>query len=123
MHWLFLCLAILFEVAGTVTMKLSYGFTKILPSILFIIFYLAAFGFLTLTLKSMDISIAYAIWSGLGIVLLSVIGFYFFQENLNPLKVFSIVLIIVGVILLNLSSNHGSSKQLDEKQAYSKSNY
>ncbi|WP_445489355.1 DMT family transporter [Niallia sp. 03133] len=122
MQWIFLSLAILFEVAGTVSMKFSYGFTKIIPSILLVIFYIAAFGFLTLTLKDMEVSITYAIWSGLGIVLTTIIGFYFFQESLNPLKIFSLVLIIAGVILLNLSSNHGTINQSNEKEANSQSN-
>lgn len=81
MNWVFLCLAILFEVAGTVSMKLSSGFTKLIPSLLLIFFYGGSLFFLTLTLKSIDVSVAYAVWSGMGIVLITVVGFLFFSRT------------------------------------------
>ncbi len=62
LHWIYLCLAILFEVSGTTTMKLSDGFTKVIPSVLLILFYICSLCFLTLTLKSLEVSIAYANW-------------------------------------------------------------
>ncbi|KKI92499.1 hypothetical protein WQ54_09015 [Bacillus sp. SA1-12] len=106
MAWIFLCLAILLEVAGTTSMKLSEGFTKLLPSILLLIFYVGSLVFLTLTLKTIDVSIAYAIWSGMGILLITCIGVFYFGESFNKLKVLSIILIIVGVTTLNLAVEH-----------------
>ncbi|MCY8472253.1 DMT family transporter [Bacillus halotolerans] len=102
MQWMFLCLAILFEVAGTVSMKLSSGFTRLLPSVLLMFFYGGSLFFLTLTLKSIDVSVAYAVWSGMGIVLITVVGFLYFQENISVMKLISIGLIIAGVVSLNL---------------------
>ncbi|MFN2747823.1 MULTISPECIES: DMT family transporter [Bacillus] len=105
MHWLYLCLAILFETAGTISMKLSNGFSKIIPSILLLVFYAASLVFLTLTLKTMDIAVAYAVWSGLGIVFISVMGFLYFGESISLLKVISIILIITGVVALNVAEH------------------
>ncbi|QJC97692.1 Putative metabolite-efflux transporter similar to ethidium bromide-methyl viologen resistance protein [Bacillus mojavensis] len=102
MQWMFLCLAILFEVAGTVSMKLSSGFTRLLPSVLLMFFYGGSLFFLTLTLKSIDVSVAYAVWSGMGIVLITIVGFLYFQENISVMKLISIGLIIAGVVSLNL---------------------
>ncbi|MEC1680846.1 multidrug efflux SMR transporter [Bacillus mojavensis] len=102
MQWMFLCLAILFEVAGTVSMKLSSGFTRLLPSVLLMFFFGGSLFFLTLTLKSIDVSVAYAVWSGMGIVLITVVGFLYFQENISVMKLISIGLIIAGVVSLNL---------------------
>lgn len=112
MHWLYLTLAILFEVAGTINMKMSAGFTKLLPSVLLIVFYICSLSFLTLSLKQIEISVAYAIWSGLGIMIITLVGYMFFAEQLNGLKVFSILLIIAGVVLLNLS---GGAHAVHEK--------
>jgi small multidrug resistance pump len=106
MHWIFLILAILFEVSGTTNMKLSHGFTRLVPSILIFVFYSISFTFLTLALKKIDISIAYAIWSGLGTALIATIGILLFKEPLTALKLISIVLVIAGVVGLNLSGAH-----------------
>ncbi|MFW6323870.1 MAG: DMT family transporter, partial [Desulfovibrionales bacterium] len=73
-YWLYLTGAIILEVAGTVSMKLSEGFTNILPSVLLFLFYGVSFVGLTLALKRIDVSIAYAVWSGLGTLLISLIG-------------------------------------------------
>ena len=98
----YLLLAILFEVAGTTSMKLSYGFTQLIPSICIFVFYSFAFIFLTLSLKRLEVSIAYAIWSGLGTLLIAVIGFVFFKETMSAVKIASLMLIIVGVVGLKL---------------------
>ncbi|MDM5303261.1 multidrug efflux SMR transporter [Bacillus vallismortis] len=112
MNWVFLCLAILFEVAGTVSMKLSSGFTKLTPSVLLIFFYGGSLFFLTLTLKSINVSVAYAVWSGMGIVLITVVGFLFFQENVSVMKLISIGLIIAGVVSLNLIEQSAKSEPI-----------
>ena len=103
-HWLFLTGAILLEVAGTVSMKLSNGFTKITPSILLFIFYLASFVALTFALKKIDVSIAYTIWAGGGTALIAIIGILYFREPVTVSKFVSISFIIFGVIGLSLTS-------------------
>ena len=102
MSWIYLLLAILAEVTGTTCMKLSQGFTKTLPSILLFVFYACSFTLMTLAIKKLEVSIVYAIWSGVGTALIAMIGILVFHEQMNALKVISIVLIIAGVIGLNV---------------------
>lgn len=103
MGWAYLALAIAAEVAGTTSMKLSEGFTRAGPSVAIFVFYGLAFALLTMALKSFDVSVAYAVWSGVGVTLISVVGVLYFQEPLNLLKVGSLALIILGIAGLNLS--------------------
>jgi small multidrug resistance pump len=103
MTWLYLTLAIVLEVSGTTCMKLSEGFTKLGPSILLVVFYTLSFGMLTLALKRLDVSIAYAVWSGVGTALIAAIGVLWFKEPVTALKLISLGLIIAGVVGLNLS--------------------
>ena len=103
MTWLYLALAILLEVSGTTCMKLSQGFTKLVPSILLFVFYTLSMGMLTLALKRIDVSVAYAVWSGVGTALIATIGVLWFKEPVTALKLISLGLIIVGVVGLNLS--------------------
>ncbi len=84
-------------------MKLSEGFTKIIPSILMFVFYLASLAVLTLALKKIDVSVAYAVWAGLGTALIASIGIVYFHESATLLKLISILLIIAGVVGLHLS--------------------
>ncbi len=102
-HWLFLAGAIALELAGTTSMKLSEGFTRLVPSVLLFVFYGASFVALTLALKKIDVSVAYAVWSGAGTALIAAIGILYFREAATALKLISILLIIVGVVGLNLS--------------------
>ncbi len=102
MQWLYLLFAILFEVAGTTSMKFSKGFERWIPSVLMFVFYLLCFTFLNYALKKIDISVAYAIWSGLGIILISTIGILYFHETVDFLKIGCIVLIIIGVVGLKI---------------------
>jgi small multidrug resistance pump len=102
MHWIFLALGIIFEVLGTICMKLAEGFTKLIPSIFVFIFYGISLVSLIYVLKKMDVSIAYAIWASLGIALISVIGVIWFKEPLTIIRVISILLIILGVLGLEL---------------------
>ena len=106
MHWLYLTLAILLEVAGTTSMKLSEGFTRLVPSLLLILFYGLSFAMLTLALKRIDVSMAYAIWSGLGTALIATIGIIWFHEPATAIKFVSLGLIVAGVVGLNLSGAH-----------------
>lgn len=103
MTWLYLALAILFEVSGTTCMKLSEGFTKTVPSILLFVFYTLSFSMLTLALKKIDVSLAYAVWSGVGTALIATIGVLWFKEPATAIKLISLGLIIIGVVGLNLS--------------------
>jgi small multidrug resistance pump len=105
LSWLYLVLAIIFEVVGTTSMKLSQGFTKVLPSVLMFMAYGLSLSALTLALKTIDISVAYAVWSGLGTALIAAVGVLWMREPLTALKVASIVLIIIGVIGLNSSGD------------------
>ncbi len=102
MTGIYLLLAILLEVAGITSMKLSDGFNNMTPSVFIFIFYLFSFIFLTLTLKRLEVSIVYAVWSGLGTLLIAVIGVCFFHEPVTTVKVVSLALIIVGVMGLRL---------------------
>lgn len=115
MHWLFLLGAIVLEIAGTVSMKLSQGFTRLLPSALMIVFYLLAFTSLNFSLKQINVSIAYAIWSGVGTAAIAVIGYMYFQEELTFLKIASIILIILGVIGLNIGGGAHDSQENDSR--------
>ena len=98
-----LMMAIVFEVTGTTAMKLSDGFTRPLPSILLFLFYLLSLAALTLALKRIEVSIAYAVWAGVGTVLVAIIGILWFREPVSLLKVGSILLIVTGVVGLHLS--------------------
>ncbi len=103
MGWFWLFLAILLEVGGTTCMKLSQGFTTIIPSVLMFVFYILSFSAMTLSLKSVDVSVGYAVWAGIGTVLITLIGVVWFGESLGFFKIVSIILIIVGVVGLRLS--------------------
>jgi small multidrug resistance pump len=102
-YYYLLLLAIAFEICGTTCMKLSEGFSRLLPSILIFVFYAFSFFFFTLALKGIDVSIAYAIWAGLGTALITVIGISFFREPINALKMASLLFVVVGVVGLHLS--------------------
>jgi small multidrug resistance pump len=104
MEWIILIFAILTEVAGTTAMKLSRGFTRIGPSIAMGAFYIISFVLLTLALKKINVGVAYAIWSGIGTALIAMIGFLWFKETMNAIKIVSLALIILGVIGLELGS-------------------
>ena len=106
LYWFYLVLAIVTEVAGTIFLKLSDGMTKIVPIILTFALYGISFVFLGLCLKKIDVSVSYAVWSGLGTALITLVGIMYFKEPVSVLKVVSIALIIVGVVGLNLTDTH-----------------
>jgi len=101
--WIWLIGAIVFEVLGTTAMKLSEGFTKTVPSIAMGVFYILSLTALTYALKKFDVSMAYAIWSGVGTALITLIGIWYFKESVSVMKLASIGLIIIGVVGLHLS--------------------
>jgi small multidrug resistance pump len=107
MPWLYLAFAIITEVIGTTLMKFTNGFTRFLPSAGVVFFYGGSTGLMALAVKFIDLSIVYAIWSGVGTASITLIGYLFFQEQMTLMKIGSIVLIVVGVIGLNMSSRGG----------------
>lgn len=103
MRWVLLFIAILAELGGSTCMKLSNGFTHLFASILTFVFWGISFSIFIFALKHFDLSYIYAIWAGIGILLVSTIGMTYFKEPVSSLKIASIVIIAVGVVLLNLS--------------------
>lgn len=103
MGWVYLAVAITFEVAGTTAMKFSEGLTKLTPSVLLFVFYGFSFAALTLALRTLELSVAYAIWSGVGTALIAVLAFVFFAEAITLWKLVCLALIIVGAAGLHLS--------------------
>jgi len=102
--WYFLGGAILFEVAGTTCMKLSKGFTELTPSILMFVLYGCAFALNTIAIKTIELSVAYAIWSGVGTALTAAIGILYFKEPATTVKLVSVGLIVIGVMGLHSAS-------------------
>ncbi|MEE4360270.1 MAG: multidrug efflux SMR transporter [Pseudomonadales bacterium] len=100
--WLILSVAIALEIAGTVCLKLADGFSHIVPSVLTFLFYGLAFVSLILAIKRVDISVAYAIWSGVGTAAIAVIGMTFLGEPFSWHRVFWVAVIVVGVVGLQL---------------------
>jgi small multidrug resistance pump len=103
-------LAIVLEVAGITSMKLSEGFNHIYPSLMIFIFYGLSFIFLALSLKRMEVSIAYAMWSGIGTLLIAIIGIFFFHEHVTFIKLGSLGLIVLGVFGLRLGEPLGKCR-------------
>jgi len=105
MHpYLLLGIAIIAEVIATSALRAAEGFTRLLPSIMVVIGYAVAFLCLSLTLKSIPVGIVYAIWSGLGIVLISVVAYFLYGQSLDMPAIIGMALILVGVVVLNLFS-------------------
>lgn len=102
MKWVLLGLAIVFEVAGTTSMKLSVGFTKLPYSVSAIMFLICSTVALGFAIKYMQVSVAYALWSGIGMALIVTLDLYFFKEQLGMGKLVGILLIMAGVVVLNL---------------------
>ncbi|MDO6825605.1 multidrug efflux SMR transporter [Marinobacter sp. 1_MG-2023] len=105
MSYLYLAIAIVAEVAGTAALKSSEGFTNLLPSIVVVVGYSIAFYFLSLVLKTIPVGVAYAIWSGAGIVLISVVGLAIFGQKLDLPAIVGMALIITGIVIMNVFSS------------------
>ena len=104
MHWVFLSIAIVSEVMATSAMKASVGFTKPVPSVITAGCFAVSLYFLSLTLKTLPVGIAYAIWAGAGIVLISIIGLVVFKQSLDAAAIVGIALIVSGVAVINTLS-------------------
>lgn len=103
LSWTYLYMAISLEVAGTYSIKLSDGFSRPLPSLCVLAFYGVSFWLMSLAVRRLDLGIAYAVWSGIGIVIVTTIGVFLFKEPVSLRKIISIAIILIGVISLNLS--------------------
>ncbi len=97
--------AIVLEVMGTTFLQKSEQFTKLVPTLVMACCYLGAFYFLSLCLKTIPVGLAYAIWSGLGIVLIATVGYFVFRQSLDLAAIIGLGLIIAGVIVINVFSN------------------
>ncbi|MDX3657588.1 multidrug efflux SMR transporter [Streptomyces sp. ID05-26A] len=105
--YLYLAAAIVAEIAATVSLKLSEGFTRLWPSVIVVLGYAIAFTALSRALKlGMPVGVAYAVWSAIGVASVAIIGWKFLGETLNPTMVIGLVLIIGGVVTLELGRTH-----------------
>jgi small multidrug resistance pump len=104
MNWLYLTVAIVCEVIATSALKSSEGFSRLLPSGLVVVGYCAAFYFLSLTLRTIPVGIAYAVWAGAGVVLITLVGWVVFKQELDAPAFLGIGLIASGVVVLNVFS-------------------
>ena len=106
--WLMLGIAIVAETIATSALKSSEGFSKLLPSAIVLVGYGVAFYFLSLTLRSIPVGIAYAVWSGVGIVLITAVGWAFFGQKMDAPALIGMALIIAGVVIMNVFSSAGA---------------
>jgi small multidrug resistance pump len=105
MPWLFLAIAISGEIVGTMFLKASDGFTRLWPSLVALAGYAVAFFFLAQVLRTIPVGIAYAVWSGVGVAAVTLLGLVMFGQKLDGAALFGIGLIVAGVIVLNTMSN------------------
>lgn len=111
MAWLFLVGAIVSEVTATTALKLSEGFTRLVPSIVVAVGYIAAFGLMSQALtRGMAVGVAYGVWAAAGVALIAIIGAVFFQETLTWVQVGGIALVIAGVLALELGAQHPTAQ-------------
>lgn len=103
-QWFYLALAICSEVVATSFLKTSDGFSRLGPSLIVVAGYASSFYFLSLTLKAIPLGVAYAVWSGVGLVLISMVGSVFHQQHLDVPAMVGIFLIVTGVLVINLYS-------------------
>ena len=104
MHWVYLIIAILGEVVATSSLKLAEGFTRLVPSIISVAGYSVAFYFLSLALKDIPLGIAYAIWCGVGIVFVAIVGWFFYKQAMDIPAIIGMMLIFAGVLVINIFS-------------------
>lgn len=102
MKWIHLTLAAIFEISWAIAMNYSEGFSKLVPSVITVIGYIASAVFLSMALKELPLGTAYAMWTGAGIVGTSVLGVFLFQERLTLPQVLCIMLIVIGIVGLKL---------------------
>lgn len=108
MNWIFLAIAITGEVVGTSALKASEGLTRVGPSSITVVGFAIAFYFLALALRTIPMGIAYAVWSGAGIVAISLVGYFYYKQALDLPALIGIGLILAGVVILNTLSGSAS---------------
>ena len=108
--YIFLSLAIILEVFGTMMLPVSQNFTKIAPTVALVIAYVCSFYFLTFALQAIPIAIVYASWAGLGVFLVAILSKFLFEQSLSWQAILGLILIIVGVILVNTFSGSHSAE-------------
>lgn len=104
-HYLILFFAVMAETIGTTALQASQQFSRLWPSLICVVSYAAAFYLLSLALKVMPVGILYAVWSGLGIVLIAAIGFTVFGQKLDLPALLGITMILAGILVIHLFSN------------------
>ena len=104
MPFVHLAVAIVLEVLGTAALQASDGLTRIVPTVFVVVFYAGAFFFLAQSLRTIPVGVAYAIWSGLGVVLISMVGWVWFRQALDFAAILGIALIVAGVIVIQVFS-------------------
>jgi small multidrug resistance pump len=104
MQWLYLSIAILAEVIATSSLKAAEGFTRLIPSLIVVFGYGTAFYFLSLTLRTMQVGTAYAIWSGVGTVIISIVAWLLYNQKLDAPSILGMTLIISGVVIIKFLS-------------------
>lgn len=109
MHWLYLAIAIVAEVIATSLLKSTESFTRPGPSLIVAAGYASAFYFLTLTLKTIPVGVAYAVWSGAGMVLVTAVAWFWHKQVLDLPAIIGMILIIAGVLIMNLFSKSVAS--------------
>lgn len=107
-NWIFLSAAIVAEVIATSSLKASEGFTRLWPSLIVLVGYAAAFYLLALTLRTIPVGVAYAVWSGAGVVLVTLVAWLIYGQKLDPPALIGIAFIVTGVMILNLFSEAGT---------------
>jgi small multidrug resistance pump len=108
MHWLYLFIAILSEVIASSALPAAQGFRNPLPTAVVVVGYVAAFYFLSLTLEGIPLGVAYAVWSGVGVALISLLGWVVYRQSLGPIEMLGIALIVVGVVILKFGKGVGA---------------
>ncbi|MBR9827542.1 MAG: QacE family quaternary ammonium compound efflux SMR transporter [Oceanospirillales bacterium] len=106
-NWLFLSIAIVAEVIATTALKSSEGFSRLMPSVIVVVGYLIAFYFLSLTLKTIPVGVAYAVWSGVGLMLIALVSWWLYGQKLDLATVAGMSMILAGIMVINLFSTVG----------------
>ena len=105
MAWIMLLIAGLFEVVWAYSMKLSGGFSRLVPSVITIVMMIASFGLLSLSMRTLPLGTAYTVWTGIGAIGAFVVGIVALGEQLSLMRVLAAVLIICGLVLMKLSTH------------------
>ncbi len=106
MAWVLLVIAGLFEMAFAVSLKFSDGFSRLVPTVLFVVFATASFGLLSIALRDLPVGTAYAVWTGIGAAGTAIVGMVFLGDAASAIRITSVVLIVAGVVGLNLAGGH-----------------